>query len=95
MVFGMQPQEAIEASRFNSLHHELSFGTHPFRAGVLQVEDRVPATTIEALRRLGHKVEVAGPFMMDAGTMIAGIDQEHGTLFGAADVRRQRFVTGW
>lgn len=95
MVFGMRPQEAIEAPRFNSLHHERSFGNHEFRAGVLEVENRIPSETIEALRRLGHKVEVRGPFMMDTGTTIAGIDQEHGTLFGAADVRRQRFVTGY
>jgi hypothetical protein len=32
---------------------------------------------------------------MDTGTTIAGVDPEHGTLFGAADVRRQRFVTGY
>ena len=25
-VFGMRPQQAIEAPRFNSLHHEWSFG---------------------------------------------------------------------
>ena len=33
--------------------------------------------------------------MMDAGVALAGVDPEHGTLFGAADVRRQRFVVGW
>jgi hypothetical protein len=33
--------------------------------------------------------------MMDTGTALTGVDPSHGTLFGAADVRRQRFVTGW
>ena len=33
--------------------------------------------------------------MMDTGTTVAGFDAGHGTVFGAADVRRQRFVTGW
>lgn len=99
-VFNMRPQEAIEAPRFNSLHHHQSFGRHGFgdregRAGVLQVEDRIPAGTVEALRRLGHRVEVLGPFMMDTGTALAGVDPRHGTLFGAADVRRERFVVGW
>src|SRR6185503_819598 len=43
-VFGMSPQAAIEAPRFNSSHHHMSFGDHPFAgAGVLKVEDRVPA----------------------------------------------------
>jgi gamma-glutamyltranspeptidase/glutathione hydrolase len=94
-VFGMAPQAAIEAPRFNSLHHEQSFGGREFRAGVLQVEDRISPGTLETLRRLGHRVEVVGPFMIDGGTALAGVDPRHGTLFGAADVRRQRVVAGW
>jgi len=94
-VFNMGPQEAIEAPRFNSLHHEESFGDHGFQPAGLEVEDRIPAGVVEALRRLGHKVEVLGPFMMNTGTVLAGVDAEHETVFGAADPRRQRFVTGW
>jgi gamma-glutamyltranspeptidase/glutathione hydrolase len=94
-VFGMRPQEAIEAPRFNSLHYHESFGNHAFRAGVLELEDRIAPDVADALRRLGHKVQVVGPFMMDTGTTVAGFDAGHGTVFGAADVRRQRFVTGW
>ena len=99
-VFGMRPQQAIEAPRFNSLHHEWSFGRHGFgdkegRAGVLQVEDRLPSGVVEALRLLGHRVEVLGPFSMDTGTNLAGVDPAYGTLVGAADVRRERFVVGW
>jgi gamma-glutamyltranspeptidase/glutathione hydrolase len=99
-VFGLGPQVAIEAPRFNSLHHHRSFGRHGFgdkdgRAGVLQIEDRIPPGVVEALRRLGHRVDVLGPFMMDTGMALAGVDPTHGTLFGAADVRRERFVVGW
>jgi len=94
-IFDMRPQEAIEAPRFNSLHYRESFRDHRFAAGVLQVEDRIPPGVVEALRRLGHKVGVVGPFMMDTGVALAGVDPHQGTLFGAADVRRQRFVVGW
>ena len=99
-VFGMRPQEAIEAPRFNSLHHHWSFGRHGFgdkegRAGVLQVEDRIPTGTVEALQRVGHRVEILGAFGMDSGPALAGVDPRYGTLFGAADVRRERFVVGW
>jgi gamma-glutamyltranspeptidase/glutathione hydrolase len=94
-VFGMTPQEAVEAPRFNSGHLERTFGAHEFRPNALEVEDRVPPGVIDALRRLGHKVRVVGPFMMNTGTAIAGFDAQHGTVFGAADVRRQRFVSGW
>jgi gamma-glutamyltranspeptidase / glutathione hydrolase len=94
-VFGMRAQEAIEAPRFNSLHYHESFDAHRFRAGVLELEDRIAPEVADALRRLGHKVQVIGSFMMDTGTTVAGFDAAHGTVFGAADVRRQRFVTGW
>ena len=57
--------------------------------------DRILPGVMESLRRLGHKVTVVGPFMMDTGTTLVGVDPHHGTLFGAADVRRQRFVVGW
>ena len=65
------------------------------RAGVLQVEDRIPAGVLDALGRRGHRVNVVGPFMMDTGTAVAGVDPIHATLFGAADVRRERFAVGW
>jgi gamma-glutamyltranspeptidase / glutathione hydrolase len=94
-VFGMPPQEAVEALRFNSTHYQASFRDHQFLAGGLQLEDRIPSSTAEALTRRGHQVGVVGPFMMDSGVALAGVDATHGTLFGAADVRRQRFVAGW
>ena len=94
-VFNMRPQEAIEAPRFNSFQYRESFRDHRFHPGVLQVENRIGPGVSEALGRLGHKVNVTGSFMMDTGTALAGFDAAHGTAFGAADVRRQRFVTGW
>ncbi|MBI4610430.1 MAG: gamma-glutamyltransferase family protein [Candidatus Rokubacteria bacterium] len=94
-VFNMSPQAAIEAPRFNSFHHRRSFGDHRFMGGGLELEDRIPPGVVEALRRLGHRVSVVGPFMMDTGTTLVGVEPKHGTLFGAADLRRQRFVVGW
>jgi gamma-glutamyltranspeptidase / glutathione hydrolase len=95
IIFGMPAQTAIEAPRFNSLHHHESFGTHAIQPGMLEVENRFPADVIAELEVRGHKVVPVGAFMMDSGTTLAGFDAAHGTVFGAADVRRQRFVTGW
>src|SRR3989454_1863656 len=94
-VFNMRPQEAVEAPRFNSLQYRESFRDHRFFGGALQLENRIAPVVVEALGRLGHRVGLMGPFMMDAGTPLAGVEPLHGTLFGAADVRRQRFVVGW
>src|SRR5262249_37652666 len=95
IVFGMGTQAAIEAPRFNSLHYRESFGTHRFQPGMLEVENRFPADVVAELRLRGHKVLPVGAFAMDTGTTPVGFDAAHATLFGAADVRRQRFVTGW
>jgi hypothetical protein len=61
----------------------------------LQLESRIAPDVIEALGRLGHTVSIVGPFMIDTGTAVAGFDAGQGTVFAAADVRRQRFATGW
>lgn len=95
-VFGMSPQEAIEAPRFNSLQYHESFGRHLLKgSGVLEAENRIAPGVIAALRRLGYQVNVLDGFMMDTGTALVGLDPRHGTLFAAADVRRQRFAAGW
>jgi gamma-glutamyltranspeptidase / glutathione hydrolase len=94
-AFSMSPQAAVEAPRFNSFAYRESFGEHRRHSGTLQLESRIAPAVVDALRQLGHRVGVTGPFMMDTGTTIAGVDASQGTLFGAADVRRQRFVTGW
>jgi gamma-glutamyltranspeptidase/glutathione hydrolase len=94
-VFGMRPQEAIEAPRFNTYHYRESFRDHRFAGGALQLENRISPEVVQALGRLGHTVGVIGPFMIDTGTALAGVEPGHGTLVGAADVRRQRVVVGW
>src|SRR5207237_10165989 len=40
-VFGMSPQEAVEAPRFNSQHYRESFREHRQGVNVLQLEDRI------------------------------------------------------
>jgi gamma-glutamyltranspeptidase/glutathione hydrolase len=94
-VFNMRPQAAIEAARFNTFHYRESFGEHRRQTGALQLESRISPHVVERLKQLGHRTAIVGSFMMDTGTALAGVDAAQDTLFGAADVRRQRFVTGW
>src|SRR5581483_10233795 len=51
--FGMNPQEAVEAARFETLHLVSSFDDHRFNPGVLQVEARVGSAVIEELKARG------------------------------------------
>ncbi len=90
--FGMSPQQAVESPRFQTEHFYSSFANHEFVAGKLNLEDRLPSDTIEALRALGHGVNVTGPWSnMSAPTVIR---MQEGVLEGAADPRRGRFIFG-
>lgn len=74
---GMNLQEAIDAPAWHSEHFPISFWPRTARPGVLVVENRVPKTTVEELRRRGHVVEV-------------GPDWSEGRLTAASRVSRRR-----
>jgi len=95
LVFGRGLQESIESPRFNSLHPFSSFEDHKSEPGVLEIEERFPAGTLEELRRRGHELKVLGPYGMSTGVVAAGVDPRTGTLRGGADVRRERYAFGW
>ena len=55
---GMNLQEAIDAPAWHSEHFPASFWPRQSRPGVLVVEGRLPAATVDELRKRGHKIEV-------------------------------------
>ena len=95
LVFDFELQEALEAPRINSQHPHLSFGTHESQPGVLQVEDRIDAQVLDALRERGHKLSVQGAYGISTGVVAVGVDPVNKTLRGGADVRRERYAFGW
>ena len=56
--FGMTPQEAVEAPRFQTEHFYTSFANHEFIPGKLNLEGRIPRATADKLTALGHMVSV-------------------------------------
>ena len=80
-TFGMSPQRAVEAPRF--IHN----------SGVRsQVEDRVPADVLEALRARGHRVDaVAGWTATFGGVQVIYIDPVSGARRTGADPRREAY----
>jgi gamma-glutamyltranspeptidase/glutathione hydrolase len=95
LAFGQPLQAAIEAPRINSNHFHGSFAIKKDEPGVLEIEDRVPEEVRKALATRGHKLDVLGPFSVSTGVVAAGVAPGSGTLRGAADVRRERYVFGW
>ena len=93
LVFGMDPQEAIEAPRFASQSFPNSFYPHAYYPGQLTVEQGVPSDTLDSLRRLGHKVVPVATCGM--GATVTRRDPETGVLSAGADPRRACYAIGW
>lgn len=90
--FGMTPQEAAEAPRFQTEHFYSSFGGHEFVPAKLNVEGRIPKATADALTALGHRVTLAGDWSNSSAPTVIWV--HNGVLHGAADPRRARFIFG-
>jgi gamma-glutamyltranspeptidase/glutathione hydrolase len=90
--FGMTPQQAVEAPRFQTEHFYASFANHEFVPGKLNLENRIPKETADALTRLGHVVNVSGPWSNSSAPVV--IEMGNGVLQGGADPRRGRFIFG-
>jgi len=94
--FGMSPQEAVEAPRFQSMHPGgfLSiFRTGNFRA--VRVERRVPEEARNALEEMGYTILSPFDFLSIGNVSIIKIDQETGWKEGAADPRSWNTAVGW
>ena len=93
LLFGMDPQQAVEAPRFASQSVTNSFYPHVYYPGLLDLEEGIPESTAEVLRSLGHKIERAVDCGM--GATVARRDPESGVLSTGADPRRSCYALGW
>ena len=92
-VFGMNPQEAVEAPRFATDSVPDSFYPHRYFPGRLSLEGGVPDSTAEALGNLGHQVARSAACGM--GAVITRRDPRSGLLSAGADPRRPTYAVGW
>jgi gamma-glutamyltranspeptidase/glutathione hydrolase len=92
LEFGMTPQQAVEAPRFQTEHFYASFAFHEFTPGRVSLEGRMPAATAKALEALGHKVLMGGDWS-NASSPVVIISKE-GALHGGSDPRRGRYIFG-
>jgi gamma-glutamyltranspeptidase / glutathione hydrolase len=101
VVFGMEPQAAVEAPRFASLSFPSSSSPHKNSPGRLLVEVPLHHEALHnGLARLGHKVEAwpeTGPdyFQNVSAACAIRSDLTTGVLHGAADPRRPAYAIGW
>lgn len=93
--FGMNPQEAVEAARFDTQHYVSSFDDHEFLPGSLNVESRVGLKTIKELSNKGHKVKVQSEWGTLSAPTVIIYDPKTGVSSGGADPRRSRYAVAW
>jgi gamma-glutamyltranspeptidase/glutathione hydrolase len=95
-VFGMAPQDAIEAPRFATYSYPGSFEPHPYFPGRLYLESRIDRSAGDELANRGHKVYWWDDYTWLAGAVCTIVnDHKNGVLHGGADPRRPAYVLGW
>jgi gamma-glutamyltranspeptidase/glutathione hydrolase len=93
--FGMNPQEAVEAPRFDTQHYVSSFDDHEFLPGSLNIESRIDQKTIEELKLRGHKVKVQSDWGTLSSPTVILYNSQNGVSSAGADPRRGRYAVAW
>lgn len=95
-VFGMDMQTAIEAPRFATYSYPASSEPHDYHPARLNLEQRIPRATGEALASLGHDIKWWPEIEWRAGAVCAiRVNPDTGVLEGGADPRRLAYALGW
>jgi gamma-glutamyltranspeptidase/glutathione hydrolase len=93
LVFGMTPQQAVEAPRFSTQTLVNSFYPRLYRPGQLNVEPGIPERTRRDLAALGHAVSEIGA--CGIGAVVTRRDPATGVLSAGADPRRPTYALAW
>ncbi|HEX2437867.1 MAG TPA: gamma-glutamyltransferase [Methylomirabilota bacterium] len=93
VLFGMNPQQAVEAPRFSTQTLINSFYPRVYRPGQLNVEPGIPESTRAELRALGHTVSEIGA--CGIGAVVTQRDPVSGVLSAGADPRRPTYALAW
>ncbi|HWN09221.1 MAG TPA: gamma-glutamyltransferase family protein [Pyrinomonadaceae bacterium] len=93
--FGMNPQEAVEAARFDTQHYVSSFDDHEFLGGSLNLESRITDQVTAELKLRGHKVKVQAPWGTLSAPTVIVYDTGSRVSAAGADPRRGRYAVAW
>jgi len=93
--FGMNPQEAVEAPRFNSEAMYSSFDDHSDQPLTLDIEKRFEQAVLSALRERGHKLVVGDDCSNPTAPTLVEYNPLAGVIEAGADVRGYRYALAW
>lgn len=95
LEFGMNPQEALEAPRVNSVAMYSSFDSHTDQPLALDVEKRIPESVLDQLRARGHKLTVGADWSNPTSPTMVEYNPGTGVISAGADVRGHRYALAW
>ncbi len=96
VVFGMDPQAAVEAPRFATYSFPDSFEPHAIQPGRLVLEARFPQMLADQLAGIGHDVQWWPDWTWKAGAVcMIDSDPKAGLHRAGADPRRSTYAVGW
>ncbi len=93
--FGMNPQQAVEAPRFQTRHLVSSFDAHEMYPNSLLVDERIPEAAYRELAARGHKVERRPPWQNGAAPTAIRFLAETGVIEAGADPYGMRYADAW
>lgn len=93
--FGMNPQEAVEAPRFNSRAMYSSFDDHRGSPLTLDLEKRISEEVAGQLRSRGHKVQVQDDWGNPCAPTVVEFNTATTVVTAGADVRGHRYALAW
>ena len=93
VLWGMNPQEAVEAPRFASQGVKNSFYPHTYYPGQLGVEPGISQDVVDELRGMGHDIVTVASAGM--GATVNTRNPETGALASSADPRRACYALSW
>jgi gamma-glutamyltranspeptidase / glutathione hydrolase len=93
LVFGMNPQQAVEAPRFSTQTLVNSFWPRAYLPGQLNLEAGIPASVRAELAALGHTIKDVGA--CGIGAIVTRREPSTGVLSAGADPRRPTYALAW
>ena len=96
VLWGMEPQAALDQPRFGSYNFPGTGSESNSNPAALSLEDRIPKETFEALKKMGHDVRSWGGWnYRSCAPTLTYRDPETGILIAASDVRREAYSLGY
>ncbi|MBQ8089879.1 MAG: gamma-glutamyltransferase, partial [Pyramidobacter sp.] len=95
MLWGMDPQQAVEAPRFQS-RHPMGIKSHASYPATIQVEGRVPQAVRDELKdKYGYVVQTKTDWEYIALMGAIGFDHKNNRKIAGADPRADAVAIGW